>query len=79
MQNQEFLHVHASFFEIARYSSDRERRSPEALLGYDALDTRPTSVHNSKRHHQEAVEALATGIEQWLERERDERPGVSMP
>lgn len=67
MRKQEYLHVHALLVEVTHHLTDHEEMPTEIRAEYDALETRPWGVHASKQDHHDAVMALATAIETWLD------------
>ena len=71
MRKKEYVHIHALLVEVTRYVLENERPPAETMSDYEALETRPASIHEPKRKHHEAIKALGDGLEQWLEQPRD--------
>lgn len=67
MRKKEHIHMHALLAEVTRYLIEEETMSAEMLSTYDALATRPSSIHKPKENHREAVMALSSAIEPCLE------------
>ena len=63
MRKQEYIHVHALLVEITRYLVENEDTPAETFAAYDALDTRPSSIHEAKQNHHDAVMGLSGEIE----------------
>lgn len=63
MRKQEYIHTHALLAEITRYLSGEEIIQDEMLSVYDALETRPSSIQQSKQNHREAMMLLSSTIE----------------
>jgi len=57
MKKQELIHLHGLLAEVATYC-ERERDLSIDLAEYESFETRPTSIHQSKGAHQEALIAL---------------------
>lgn len=70
MRKKEHIYIHALLAEVKRQLIEDETMSVEMLSEYDALGTRPTSIHKSKQNHYEAVMALSSAIEPCLEETR---------
>lgn len=66
MRKIEHVHTHALLAEVARYLIETETMSAERLSTYDALETRPSSIHKSKQNHREAITVLGNAIEPCL-------------
>jgi hypothetical protein len=66
MRKQEYIHIHALLVEVTRYLIENEAMSAETLSAYDALGTRPTSIHKSKQNHREAIMVLSSAIKPCL-------------
>ncbi|EMA14654.1 UPF0058 family protein [Haloarcula amylolytica] len=66
MRKKEYIHIHALLAEVTRYLIENEAMSAETLSAYDALGTRPTSIHKSKQNHCEAIIVLNSAIEPCL-------------
>jgi hypothetical protein len=66
MRKKEFIHIHALFAEVTRYLIEEETMPVEMLSAYDALETRPSSIHKSKQSHHEAIVTLGSAIDQYL-------------
>lgn len=74
MRKQECVHLHALLAEITRYLVEREELPPSSLATYDALQTRPSSIHRSRREHREALRVLAGTLDGELGRPSDDPP-----
>lgn len=70
MRKKEHIHVHALLVEVTRYLIEDETIPVERLSAYDALETRPSSIHQPKENHREAIMVLCRAIEPWLGRKR---------
>lgn len=57
MKKQAFIHLHGLLVEVDNYM-DTETSTPE----YDGLGTKPTSIHESKTDHKEAVLTLCSEL-----------------
>jgi hypothetical protein len=82
MRKQEYVHVHALLAEITQYMIEHEGMPAEQLSAYHERSTSPSSIHESKRNHHDAVMALSRAIELWVERELEEtsdRPVTELP
>lgn len=66
MRKIEYVHTHALLAEVARYLIKTGTMSAERLSTYDALETRPSSIHKSKRSHRMAIRILRHAIEPCL-------------
>lgn len=71
MKKQEFIHIHGLFAEIADYCD--ENGMAIDLEEYHSLETLPTSIHESKTDHQDAVFVLADSIIESLATESIEQ------
>lgn len=78
MRKQEYIHVHGLLVELVQYLSEDGVISSERISEYNALDTRPLSVHASKEEHHAAVTVLATTIETELEQTPNHSPGMTV-
>lgn len=78
MRKKEYVHTHALLVEVTRYLSETGDMPEDALSTYDALGVSPSSIHESKRSHHEAITALYSDIDPWLERTRTENSARSM-
>jgi len=67
MRKKEYIYMHALLAEVTRYLSENETMLVQVPSAYDALGTRPTSIHKSKQDHREAMMLLSSTIEQCLE------------
>lgn len=67
MRKKEHIHVHALLVEVTRYLIEDETMPVERLSAYDALETRPTSIHRPKEDHHEAIVVLCSAIEPCFE------------
>ena len=66
MRKKEYIHTHALLAEVTGYLIENETLPVEILSAYDALGTRPSSIHKSKQNHREAILALTNAIEPCL-------------
>lgn len=66
MRKKEYIHTHALLAEVTRYLIDIETMPAEVLSAYHALGTHPTSIHQSKQNHHEAIMILSSAIEPCL-------------
>jgi hypothetical protein len=73
MRKQELIHVHGLLAEVADYCERTDAIAVETAE-YDALDTRPTSIHCSKTDHKEAVAALGDAITTGLDATEERVP-----
>ena len=71
MKKQELIHLHGLLAEVSTHCQMAGDIKPD-LTEYEALGVRPTSIHQSKTDHKEAVFALADGITTDLEAARRE-------
>jgi len=67
MRKKEHIYTHALLAEVTRQLLEDGTMSVETLSEYDALGTRPSSIHKSKQDHREAMVALGSAIEPCLE------------
>jgi hypothetical protein len=67
MRKKEAINVHALLVEVIRQLNEHEGVAVEVHSAYDALDVRPSSVHESKQKHHEAVAILGDSIERSLD------------
>lgn len=67
MRKKENIHTHALLAEVTRYLIEKENVSAEMFSAYDALETRPASVHKPKQNHREAIMVLSGAIGLCLE------------
>jgi len=75
MRKKEHIYTHALLAEVSQYLIENETMPVEMLSAYDALETRPSSIHESKQNHHEAIVALSSAIEPCLEETRTEGHG----
>jgi hypothetical protein len=68
MRKKEHIHIHALLAEVTRHLLENGQLSADRLAAYDALGTRPSNVHDSKRDHREAIMTLGAAIELCLDR-----------
>ena len=61
MKKQELIHLHGLLAEVSSRCEAYENTAVD-LSDYHMLGIRPTSIHQSKTDHKEAVFALADGI-----------------
>ncbi|WP_324760922.1 UPF0058 family protein [Haloarcula montana] len=78
MRKQDHIHTHALLAEVTRYLIENETMSDEMLSAYDALETRPSSIHKSKQDHREAVMVLSRTIEPCLKETDTDSPDQSL-
>ena len=71
MKKQELIHLHGLLAEVSTHCQMAGDITPD-LADYESLGVRPTSIHQSKTDHKEAVFALADGITADLEAARRE-------
>lgn len=71
MKKQELIHLHGLLAEVSTYCQMSGHVTPD-LSSYETLGVRPTSIHQSKTDHKEAVFALAEGITGDIETARPE-------
>lgn len=71
MKKQELIHLHGLLAEVSTHCQMNESIAPD-LSEYESLGVRPTSIHQSKTDHKEAVFALAQGITADLKAARRE-------
>ena len=74
MRKQALIHYHSLVDEIAQFCIEDD--VDVDMEAYQAVGTRPTSIHHAKGDHQEALFALTEGITAALveEREREAVP-----
>tara|TARA_B110000116_G_C16750889_1_gene543306 strand:- start:843 stop:1073 length:231 start_codon:yes stop_codon:yes gene_type:complete len=65
MKKQELIHLHGLLAEIPTYCEENYGMSFD-LSAYSNLKIRPTSIHQSKTDHKNAVFSLAEGIRECL-------------
>jgi len=78
MRKKEYIQIHALLAEVTRYLIENGSMSVETLSAYDAVGTRPTSIHDSKQHHYEAMMVLSSIIDSSLTETRTESQHRSM-
>ncbi len=61
MKKQELIHLHGLLAEVSNHCEAAEDVATD-LDEYRTLGIRPTSIHQSKTDHKDAVFALAHGI-----------------
>lgn len=66
MRKKEYIHIHALLAEVSRYLIEDESMPVERRTAYEALETHPTSIHESKQNHREAIIVLGNAIEPCL-------------
>jgi len=71
MKKQELIHLHGLLAEVSTHCQLNGDLEPD-LSAYEELGVRPTSIHQSKTDHKNAVFALAEGITADLEAARPE-------
>lgn len=71
MRKQECVHLHALLVEVTRYLVERDELEAETLARYDHFGTRPSSIHESKQDHRQAIALLVSA----LDREADSPVG----
>lgn len=67
MHKQGHITTHALPADVARYLTEDETMPVGTLAAYDALGTRPTSVHESEANHCDAILVLGRAIESCLD------------
>ena len=78
MHKKEYIYTHALLAEVTRYLIENDTMSAEMLSAYDAIETRPASIHKSKQDHREAVVILSSAIESNLTEEHTGNPEQSL-
>jgi hypothetical protein len=77
MKKQELIHLHGLLAEVSAHCTSSDHVSID-LESYRDLGIRPTSIHQSKTDHKQAVFALAEGITSGLaEEEREAVPAAA--
>ena len=71
MKKQELIHLHGLLAEVRKHHEARTGASIE-YESYESLGVRPTSIHQSKTNHKEAVFALVDGITTDMRRSEGE-------
>ncbi|MFB6362233.1 MAG: UPF0058 family protein [Halobacteriales archaeon] len=66
MKKQELIHLHGLLAEVTTHCQMTDDVKPQ-LDAYESLGVRPTSIHQSKTDHKEAVFALAQGLTAGME------------
>ena len=61
MKKQELIHLHGLLAEVSTHCAQTDSLTFD-LDSYQELGIRPTSIHQSKTDHKDAVFALADGI-----------------
>lgn len=61
MKKQELIHLHDLFARVKKYVEE-EHGFEVTSKEYSKLNVRPTSVHRSKKDHQDAVFAIADDV-----------------
>jgi hypothetical protein len=74
MRKQEYIHVHALLVQITQYLVEHEDMPAETFERYEQLSTRPSSIHEAKENHHDAVMELSGDIEPWIDEEFSEAP-----
>lgn len=76
MKKQELIHLHSL---LAQTGDHYESRTGDTIdrERYAAIGTRPTSIHNSKGKHKDAVFALIEDITSEMEGDESEAVPVS--
>lgn len=67
MRKKEHIYTHALLAEVTQYLIEDETMPVEMLSAYDELETRPSSIHEPKQNHREAIRVLSRAIEPCLE------------
>jgi len=75
MKKQELIHMHALLVEVAADVTDHD--VTREIPAYEAATVRPTSLHRPKADHEAAIQALAAGILETIETERQSAVGIS--
>jgi len=76
MKKQELIHLHGLLAEVSSHCEASEDMAID-LEEYRSLGIRPTSIHQSKTDHKDAVFSLARGITGSLETEEAETVSAS--
>jgi hypothetical protein len=71
MRKKEYIYTHALLVEVTRYLIENDTISAEMLSAYDAIETRPASIHKSKQNHREAIMILSSAIASLTEEHTD--------
>jgi len=66
MRKKEYIHIHDLLTEVTRQLIEDETMPVERRATYDSLETRPSSIHESKENHREAIVVLCDAIEPCL-------------
>lgn len=73
MRKQELIHLHGLLSEVSAYCETVDGEAFE-MPAYEALQTTPTSIHQSKTDHKEAVFALSDALTRRLEADVEGSP-----
>jgi hypothetical protein len=76
MKKQELIHLHGLLEEVAEFCAEQSGATVDRER-YQALGTRPTSIHRSKGDHKDAVFALSEAVVGELDGESVEAETVS--
>ncbi|QSG05010.1 UPF0058 family protein [Halapricum desulfuricans] len=66
MRKKEYIYTHALLAEVTGYLIKNETMPADRLTAYSALETCPSSIHETKQKHREAVMALSSAIDRCL-------------
>lgn len=69
MKKQELIHLHGLIAEVTHYCEMHDGVSVD-LTDYQSVGTKPTSIHQSKGDHKDAVFALIEGLTDAIPEER---------
>ncbi|MFC7115726.1 UPF0058 family protein [Natronoarchaeum sp. GCM10025703] len=67
MRSQELIHLHALLVEVRGYLEREERLPAGAFAAYDAQQTGPFHIHQSKEEHKQAISLLVEGIDRSIQ------------
>lgn len=74
MRKQECVHLHALLVEVTRYLVEHDELEAAALARYDHFGTRPSSIHESKQNHRQAISLLVSALDRQVESPVEEAP-----
>ncbi|MCU4716987.1 UPF0058 family protein [Halapricum hydrolyticum] len=66
MRKKEYIHTHALLAEVTGYLIENETMPVDRLTAYNELETCPSSIHETKQKHHEAIMALSSAIGRCL-------------
>jgi hypothetical protein len=67
VRSQELIHLHALLVEVRGYLEREERLPAGAFAAYDAQQTGPFHIHQSKEEHKQAISLLIEGIDRSIQ------------